>query len=752
MNRVEIVTRRDFLGGLFSAGALVIGARLLPAEAQTASNAAASAAGAEAALWQPSVFVGVQPDGTVLIVAHRSEMGTGIRSVLPTVVADEMEADLKRVKLVQAIGDVKYGSQNTDGSCSIRDFYDTMREAGAMARLALELAAAQKWGVPTEECKARNHEVVHVKSNRKLSYGELAPLAAKHAAPKKEEMKEERFKKPSEFRYIGKDVPTFDRDDLCAGKGTFGFDARLPGMVYAVIERSPVFGGKLKSHDDAEARKVRGVQQTVVLPGFKPPHGFQPLGGVAVIADSTWAAMKGREKLKVEWEPGEHASYDSAAYKQSLLETVRKPQKVVRNVGNVDAEFANGGKTHEAEYYVPHLAHAPMEPPVALADFKDGKVVIHAPTQNPQAVQDTVAAALGIDKKNVECHVTLLGGGFGRKSKADFVAEAALLSKAVGKPVKVVWSREDDIRFDYLHSVAAMYIKAKVDDRGKPTAWLHRTAFPSIMSTFDASARYGADFEVGMGWTDLPFDIPHHRAENGPAENHVRIGWLRSVSNIYHAFAIHSFVDELAEMAKRDRVEYLLDVLGSDRKIDLGQRNPQAQKFPLDTGRLRRVIELAAEKSGWAKKKPTKGRALGIAAHRSFLAYVAAVVEVEVDERGRVRIPRVDYAVDTGQVINPDRVRSQFEGAAVFGASLALMGEITAAGGAIKQSNFHDYPVARINEAPLETHVHLVASQEPPAGVGEPGVPPIAPALCNAIFAATGRRIRDLPIRKYKLA
>jgi isoquinoline 1-oxidoreductase subunit beta len=752
MNRVEIVTRRDFLGGLFSAGALVIGARLLPVEAQTAGSTAASAAGAEAALWQPSVFVGVQPDGTVLIVAHRSEMGTGIRSVLPTVVADEMEADLRRVKLVQAVGDVKYGSQNTDGSCSIRDFYDTMRESGAMARLALELAAAQKWGVPTEECKARNHEVVHTKSNRKLGYGELAPLAAKHAAPKKEEMKEERFKKPSEFRYVGKDVPTFDRDDLCAGKGTFGIDARMPGMVYASIERSPVFGGKLKTYDDAEARKVRGVQQTVVLPGFKPPHGFQAVGGVAVIADNTWAAMKGREKLKVEWDAGEHASYESEAYKKSLLETVRKPQKVVRNVGNVDAEFAKGGKTHEAEYYVPHLAHAPMEPPAAVAEVKDGKCVIHAATQNPQAVQDTVAAALGIDKKNVECHVTLLGGGFGRKSKPDYCAEAALLSKEVGKPVKVTWSREDDIRFDYYHAVAAMYLKAAVDAGGKPTAWLQRTAFPTIMSTFDASARHGAEFEVGMGWTDLPFDIPHHRAENGPAQNHVRIGWLRSVANIYHAFAVHSFVDELAALANRDRVEYLLDVLGAPRKLELGQRGPMAEKFPFDTGRLRRVIELAAEKSGWAKKKPAKGRALGIAAHRSFLAYVAAVVEVEVDERGRVRIPRVDYAVDTGQVISPDRVKSQFEGASVFGASLALMGEITAANGEIKQSNFHDYQVARMNEAPVETHVHLVTSDAPPAGVGEPGVPPIAPALCNAIFAATGKRVRDLPIRKHKLA
>jgi len=742
MNRIELVTRRTFLGGMFSAGAFVLGARLLPAEALASTDAGKAA-------WNPSVYLGIETDGSVIIVAHRSEMGTGIRSVLPSVLADELDADWARVKIEQAIGDKKYGDQNTDGSCSIRNFYDAMREAGASARTMLESAAAAQWGVPVSECKAQNHQVVHAGSGRKLGYGELAASAAKQPVPKKEELK---FKSPSEYRYIGKDTPTVDRDDICAGRGTFGIDATMPGMVYASIARSPVLGGKLRGYDDQEARKVRGVQKVVELPGFKPPHGFQALGGVAVIADNTWAAMKGREKLKLDWEAGENASYDSAAYKQSLLETVRKPQKVVRNVGDVDAEFAKGGKIHEAEYYVPHLAHAPMEPPAAVAEFKDGKALIYAATQNPQAVQDTVAAALGIDKNNVECHVTLLGGGFGRKSKPDYVAEAALLSREVGKPVKVTWSREDDIRYDYYHAVAAMYMKAAVDDKGRPTAWLQRSAFPSIGSTLAGpSMLYGQGFELGMGWTNVPFDIPNHRAENGPAKPQVRIGWLRSVANIYHAFAVHSFVDELAQLAKRDSVEYLLEVLGQSRKIDVGQRPAEAGKFPLETGRLRRVIELAAERSGWAKKKPTEGRGLGIAAHWSFLSYVAAVVEVEVGAGGKIRIPRVDIAADVGRVINPDRVKSQFEGASVFGAGIALMGEITAAGGAIQQSNFHDYPVARINEAPIETRVHLIESDAPPAGVGEPGVPPMLPAICNAVFAATGKCIRDLPLRKHKI-
>ncbi len=753
MNRIELVTRRNFLGNLFSAGALVLSARLLPEE--LLAGAPLAEMDVDKAAWRPSVYLGIETDGSVIIVAHRSEMGTGIRSVLPVILADELDADWKRVKIEQAIGDAKYGSQNTDGSCSIRDFYDAMREAGATARLMLERAAAAKWGAPVAECQARNHQVVHAGSGRALGYGELATLAAQQSAPKKEELK---FKSPAEFRYIGKDAPTIDRDDLCSGRGTFGFDAQMPGMVYASIERSPVLGGKLKKYDDQEARKVRGVRQVVTLEDFKPPILFKALGGVAVIADNTWAAMKGREKLKVEWETSENASFESEAYKKSLQETVRKPQQVVRNVGDVDAEFAKGGKIHEAEYYVPLLSHAPMEPPAAVADFKDGKVVIWAATQNPQAVQDTVASALGIDKKNVECHVTLLGGGFGRKSKPDYVAEAALLSKAVGKPVKVAWSREDDIRFDYYHAVAAMYLKAATDANGRPTAWLQRGAFPTIGSTFNPAATTGQGFEMAMGWNDLPFDIPNHRAENGPAKNHVRIGWLRSVANIYHAFATHSFVDELGQAAKRDAVEYLLDALGQPRKLDLKAQGVNysnygkpIEQFPIDVGRLRNVIELAAERSGWAKKKPGKGRALGIAAHRSFLTYVAAVVEVEVDDRGRIRIPRVDFAVDAGRVINPDRVKSQFEGAAVFGASIALMGEITASGGQIQQSNFHDYPVARINESPYETHVHIVPSQELPAGVGEPGVPPIPPALCNALAAATGKRIRELPIRKHKL-
>lgn len=745
MIEVIDVSRRGFLGQFFSAGAFIVGAPLV----QSAAFPQQAATSGDARMWEPSVYLGIQSDGLVKIVAHRSEMGTGCRTALPLIVADELEADWKRVQIVQALGDVKYGSQNTDGSCSVRDFYDALRAAGAGARAMLEHAAAGKWGVPDEECQGRNHFVIHAKSGRKLSYADLVPLASAATAPQQNAV---RLKNPSEFRYIGKDMPIADLNDLVTGKGRFGIDASMPGMVYASIERAPVMGSTLKNVDGTGAMKLKGVQNVVVLDAAKPLYGFQPLGGAAVIADNTWAALQGRKALKIDWTPSAHSSYESEAYKKELLDTARKPGRVSREMGNVDAEFGKGGKIHEASYYTPMLAHAPMEPPAAVAEFKDGKVTTWAATQNPQAVQDTVAKALGIRKEDVVCHVTLLGGGFGRKSKPDYIAEAALLSKQVGKPVKIVWSREDDLHFDYFHSPAGLYMKAAVDAKGRPTAWLQRTVFPPIGMQNNPDEEYGG-FQVGMGFTDIPYSIPNLRVENGPAKAHVRIGWLRSVANIYHAFAVQGFTDELAAAAGRDRVEYLLDLIGAPRTIDFGtegvkQPGRPNPKFPFDTSRLRNVIEIAAKNSNWANKKPGAGRALGIAAHRSFLTYVAAVVEVEVNDQGVVTIPRVDIALDAGRIVSPDRVKSQFEGAAVFGAGIAMSNELTAVGGRIQQNNLDGYQLTRMNQAPLLTNVHILNSDAAPAGIGEPGVPPIAPAIVNAIFAATGKRLRELPVKR----
>jgi len=675
-------------------------------------------------------------------------MGNGVRTSLPRILADELDADWGRVTVLQADGDAAYGSQDTDGSHSVREFFDVLREAGATARLMLVRAAAQKWGIPESQCVADPVHVVSDKSSgRTLGYGELAALAAKLLVPKKEELQ---FKSPQQWRYIGKPAPGCDVADVCSGKPLFGMDVRVDGMLYAAIAHPPVLGGKVKSVDDSAALKVIGVKKTIAIDPFKPPHAFQPLGGVAVIADNTWAAFKGRKQLKIEWDNGSNASYNSADYKKELQQTARQPGKVVHTVGDPDAEFAKGGKIVEAEYFAPHLAHASMEPPVAVADVRDDKVTVWSPTQDPQGVQEEVAKALGCKKENVVCHVTFLGGGFGRKSKPDYAVEAAVLSKKTGTPVKVIWSREDDIKFDYYHSVAAMYLKAALDDAGKPKAWLQRSVFPPIGSTFDTSAVYGGGGEMSMGWNVVPFDLANFRSENGQATAHVRIGWLRSVANIYHAFAVQSFANELAYAANRDPYDYLMTLIGPPRTLDVGQQGPPAvaARYPYDIGRLRHVAELAAEKANWGKKKSGKGSGMGIAVHRSFFSYVATVVEVEVDDQGTIRIPHVTTAVDAGIVANPEMVRQQFEGAAVFGTSIARTGEITATGGAVDQSNFYDYQVARMNDAPRQVDVHIVESTAAPAGVGEPGVPPFVPALCNAVFAATGKRVRELPLTR----
>jgi isoquinoline 1-oxidoreductase subunit beta len=747
--------RRGFLKGMLGAGAFVLAVRWMPETLMAAGTESptvdALATMANAPL-RPSVYLAIDTDGTVYIIAHRSEMGSGSKTALPRIVADELDADWARVKIVQAPGDEKYGDQDTDGSHSVKSFFDPLREAGGTARLMLVRAAAAQWGKPVGECGTELHEVVHKPSGKKLGYGELAAAAAKLEVPKKEEVK---LKTPAEWRYIGKGVANYDLKDMCDGKAVYGQDTRMDGMLYASVAHPPVFGSTAKSFDDKAALAVPGVKQTASVDGFKPPVGYQSLGGVAVLADNTWAAMQGRKKLTIEWEKSPHSVYTSEGYKKELQDTARKPGKVVRENGNVDAVFAKGGKILEAEYYVPLLAHASMEPPAALAVFRDGKIEAWAPTQNPQGAKEAIANAVGLKKEDVTVNVTLLGGGFGRKSFPDFAVEAAVLAKKTGKPVKVVWSREDDIKFDTYHSVAAMYMKAALGEDGKPTAWLQRTVFPPIGSTFDPKNTYSAADELGLGFTDVPFALPNHRAENGPATAHVRIGWLRSVANLYHAFAVHSFADELAHAAGRDSLEYLLQLLGPDRLIpkselpkDYSNYDADYEQYPLDIGRFRRVVSLAAEKAGWGKQKSSKGFGMGVAMHRSFLTYVATVVQVQVNDGGQVQIKRVDTALDAGTVVNPEMARQQFEGAAVMGTSLAFYGEITASNGVIEQSNFNDYQMARMKDAPRETYVHIVPSEAPPAGIGEPGLPPFAPALCNAIFAATGKRVRELPLSR----
>jgi isoquinoline 1-oxidoreductase beta subunit len=759
MMNIENLSRRGFLKGMAGTSAFVLGVSLLPEKLLAGSGDVTSldaTGGMGKAPLHPSVYLAIDTDGTAYVIAHRSEMGNGVRTALPRIVADELDADWARVKVVQATGDEKYGDQDTDGSHSVVSFFVPLREAGATARLMLVRAAAQQWNVPATECSTESHSVVHKASGKKLGYGELAEAASKLEVPKKEELT---LKPRSEWRYIGKDAVSYDLKDFCTGKGIYGQDVRMDGMLYASVMHPPVMGSSPKTIDNKAALSVAGVKQTETIDTFKPPVMYQALGGVAVLADNTWSAMQGKKKLKVEWETSPHGVYNSDAYKKELRETARKPGKVIREVGDVDAAFARGGKVVEAEYYAPLLAHASMEPPAALGVYRDGKVEVWAPTQSPVGARDAIAAAVGAKKEDVTVNVTLLGGAFGRKSFPDFAVEAAVLAKKTGKPVKVVWSREDDIKFDSYHSVSAMYMKAMLGSDGKPTAWLQRTVFPPIGSTFDAKTVYSDPGELGLGFSDLPYAIANHRSENGPAQAHVRIGWFRSVANIYHAFAIQSFSDELAHTAGKDPVEYTLELLGPDRIVpktelpkDYTNYGGDYGLYPIDTARFRRVVQLAAEKSGWGKKKLGNGVGMGIAMHRSFLTYAASVVTMHVDDAGRAHIDRVDTALDAGTVVNPEMVRNQFEGAATMGTSIAFYGEITATNGAVDQSNFDDYQMARMNNAPRETHVHIVASDAPPGGVGEPGLPAFAPALCNAIFSATGKRIRELPLSKAGLA
>ena len=725
------LSRRNFLGvsGVFVLGACVPGCAPTP-RPQTATVP-----------FEPNLFLALDPDGTVRVTAHRSEMGQGIRTALAQIVADELDADWSRVAVDQANGDVKYGDQNTDGSRSILMNYDRLRAAGATARLMLRQAAAQHWQVALDEVEAKNHEVTHAGSGQRLDYGELAGIAAALPVPEAAPQKAE-----AEHRYIGKDAVHVDAADIARGKGTYGADFQMPNMATAVVVRCPWLGGGVKNIVNKPVAAAGLVGIEILDPSASAGPVFNPVGGVAVVAEDTYTAIRIARDLEIEWTDSPNSTFASDELRASLRTALEAPGTPVpgSEKGDVDAVFAEGMTELSATYETPFLAHAPMEPPVAVADVSADRCVVHGPLQDPQSARGLVAGWLGYPLENVTVTPTLLGGAFGRKSKPDFALEAVELSKRLKRPVRVQWLREDDIRHDYFHAASAQYHRAAIDERGHPKAWLERTAFPSITTVFDGAATMPAPWELEMGFSNLPYGVENQRMEFAGMRPGVRVGWMRSVCNIFHAFSANVFADEMAAAVGRDAIEHRLEILAEGGKLTVpGMQPPEGHE--LDVGRLRHVIERVRALSAWDSPRP-EGTGLGFAVHHSFRSYVATVLEAAV-VNGQPKVSNAYVVLDCGTHINPDTCRAQMEGAVVFGLSLALHGDIAMKDGAVVQSNFHDYPLLRMSEAPA-TQVELVPAQgRLPAGVGEPGVPPVAPALVNALFAATGTRYRTLPIK-----
>ena len=732
MSQLQIINRRDFvkLFGLASGG-IILGCTV-------ASDKKNFIPSTNKEGFHPNVFIHIEKNGNVTLMASRSEMGQGIRTSLASAIADELEADWKYISVKQAIGHEKYGNQNTDGSRSVRTRLEPMRKMGAAAKMMLIAAAAKKWNVAEADCIAENHYVINKNTKDNIFFGDLVEEAAAIAVPSEKTIQ---LKKVEDFKFIGKTLKSVDLKDFTHGTATYGLDVRIPNMKFAAIARCPVTFGTVKSFNKSNSEKIAGVTAIFKIPRLIPPTGkfFGMLGGIAVIANNTWAAFQGKQALDIEWNKGANESFDSKEFKKTLTERVHKTGKLVPGVrGNVTAAFKAAAKTIEATYHVPFLVHAPMEAPNATAWFQGDKIEVWAPVQDPQTTRSELSHFFEIPEENITVNVTFLGGGFGRKSKSDFVVEAVAISKKIKAPVQVVWTREDDIQHSFYHATSAQYLKGSIDKNGIVTGWLQRVGFPSIVSSFTPYADYASGFELGQGFTKNPYTLKNFRLENVKAEANLRIGWLRSVVHIHSAFGINSFVDELAFSVKKDPVQFHLDLIGKDRIVE------GKSKFLFSSKRLKNVLKTTAKMANWSEKLP-KNHGLGVAIHYSFYSYVATIVEVSV-LNNKVKVENIWTTIDCGLALNKDNIKNQLEGAAIFGMSIALYGKISVAEGAILQNNFYDYQMTRMKETP-NIHINIVdAMKEPPAGVGEPGVPVIAPAICNAIFNATGERVRSLPL------
>lgn len=734
------LTRRDFLRvSLAASGGLVV------AWAAPGLSPEAAASGA-----QLGFFVRIDADGTVTLGAPNPDMGQGVRTSLPMLLAEELDVDWQRVRVEQMpLGIIrdpagtgytwKYGiGQGAGGSTSVSDSWRPLRLIGARARQLLVLAGAERWGVPAADCSTEPGFVVHAASGRRLAYAELAARAAELTAPTGDPP----LKDAARYRIIGKAVRGVDVPAIVEGRAEFGLDARLPGLLRAVVARCPYFDGGIESFDASETLKVPGVRQVVRIDAEPSGKAYTILAtGLAVVADTTWAAMQGRERLKVNWTRGPFSTENTAQFEADCRAALEQRGQIVLDNGNFDAALSAAAHTFEARYWLPYVSHCTLEPQNCIAWVQADKCTVIGPIQMPGGASRLAAQLTGLDRLNIEVRMTRLGGGFGRRLTVDYAGEAVMISKAARAPVQVVWTRTDDLRHDFYRPSGMHHLRAGVDASGRVTAWTHRLA--------SASKYYRRDnVKPEEQWSAevYPDDFPARLVENLRLEYHsmksgaARGSW-RAPAHTANAFVVQSFLDEMAAQLKRDPLELRLAMLGEARELDYAQHG--GPKF--DTGRLAAVLKLAAQRSGWGTPMP-RGRGRGIAGHFTFGGYVAQEIEVEVSREGDLRILKVTGAIDCGRAVNPLGVTAQMEGGIIDGLSHALHPEITIRDGAVVQSNFNDYPLMRMPEAPRAIEVHIVPSERDPVGVGEPPISPAAPALANAIFAASGHRIRRLPI------
>ncbi len=701
------LSRRDFVTAGVAAGAgLVIGFYLPRGSSSEETKS-----------FSPNAYLRITPDNKATIVVARSEMGQGVRTALPMILAEELEADWKQIEIEQAGASTLFGDQTTGGSASIRTTWDPMRKAGAAAREMLISAAALTWNVPRSTCTAENSHIKHAATNRSLSYGELAGKAATLPIPTDVTLKQSK-----DYKIVGQRLARLDSPAKVKGEAVFGIDFRLPGMKFAVLSRCPTIGGKVSGFDDKESKKVAGVSYV----------GKISDSAIAVVGDSVWGAMEGRRVLNVTWDDGPNKDLNTAAVMTSLKQGASKKAANLYSAG--DASKAQG-RHISADYELPFMAHAPMEPGNCTAHFRATKCELWAPTQVPQDCRDSVATAIALDPDLVKVNVTLMGGGFGRRLEHDYAVEAALVSKAINAPVKVIWTREDDMRFSTYRPASLHQLSATIDGSGFPVALTHRIIAPSISGQKGQPTPGNVD-------PDLPdeagpvYGIPNYQIDYVLTETPVPLGWMRSVYALQAAFALESFIDELAVAAGKDPLQYRMHLLEKDQDLPYFTTTWK-------TARMRGVLQLAAEKAGWGKPL-SPGRYRGIACFGCFASYMAEVVEISM-ENDQPRVHRVVAAVDCGQVVNPSILEQQIQGGIVYGLGNALRAKITIEKGRVVQGNFDDYAPLRMEETPA-VEVYAVPSAEVPTGIGEPSVPPIAPAVCNAIYAATKKRIRALPI------